>query len=139
MLDQQSELTSPDPELKEPEKCTAHSFCKTLTASDTSTHGGFSVLRRHAEECLPQLVSIRKSYMPQSDFLITRYIIVCKFCRTCLRIHLVKSWLPKISMALNGIFGTFFEVSLHSSQLGFKIPSFYSFKNSLISVALNLV
>nr|AAP06759.1 auxin response factor-like protein [Mangifera indica] len=32
-----------------------HSFCKTLTASDTSTHGGFSVLRRHAEECLPEL------------------------------------------------------------------------------------
>nr|CAB3487126.1 unnamed protein product [Digitaria exilis] len=51
----QSELTSLDPELQELEKCTAHSFCKTLTASDTSTHGGFSVLRRHAEECLPQL------------------------------------------------------------------------------------
>lgn len=33
-----------------------HSFCKTLTASDTSTHGGFSVLRRHADECLPPLV-----------------------------------------------------------------------------------
>ena len=33
-----------------------HSFCKTLTASDTSTHGGFSVLRRHADECLPALV-----------------------------------------------------------------------------------
>jgi len=32
------------------------SFCKTLTASDTSTHGGFSVLRRHADECLPPLV-----------------------------------------------------------------------------------
>ncbi|KAJ8536109.1 hypothetical protein K7X08_034510 [Anisodus acutangulus] len=32
-----------------------HSFCKTLTASDTSTHGGFSVLRRHADECLPPL------------------------------------------------------------------------------------
>ena len=59
MLDQQNELTSLDPEPKEPEKCTAHSFCKTLTASDTSTHGGFSVLRRHAEECLPQLVSIK--------------------------------------------------------------------------------
>ncbi|CAL5352096.1 unnamed protein product [Camellia sinensis] len=26
-----------------------------LTASDTSTHGGFSVLRKHANECLPQL------------------------------------------------------------------------------------
>lgn len=35
-----------------------HSFCKTLTASDTSTHGGFSVLRRHADECLPPLVSM---------------------------------------------------------------------------------
>ncbi|RWW85728.1 hypothetical protein BHE74_00005569 [Ensete ventricosum] len=33
-----------------------YSFCKTLTASDTSTHGGFSVLRRHADECLPPLV-----------------------------------------------------------------------------------
>ncbi|WVZ75005.1 hypothetical protein U9M48_023111 [Paspalum notatum var. saurae] len=51
----QSEPTSPDPEPPEPERCNAHSFCKTLTASDTSTHGGFSVLRRHAEECLPQL------------------------------------------------------------------------------------
>nr|QCI44193.1 ARF7 [Lilium hybrid cultivar] len=53
--DPQSEVTSPDPPLPEPERCTVHSFCKTLTASDTSTHGGFSVLRRHADECLPQL------------------------------------------------------------------------------------
>ncbi|XP_024398385.1 auxin response factor 7 isoform X2 [Physcomitrium patens] len=30
-------------------------FCKTLTASDTSTHGGFSVPRRSAEDCLPSL------------------------------------------------------------------------------------
>ncbi|RLN09530.1 auxin response factor 7 [Panicum miliaceum] len=51
----QSEPTGPDPEPPEPERCNVHSFCKTLTASDTSTHGGFSVLRRHAEECLPQL------------------------------------------------------------------------------------
>ncbi|CAM6068397.1 unnamed protein product [Sphagnum tenellum] len=33
----------------------SNSFCKTLTASDTSTHGGFSVPRRAAEECLPEL------------------------------------------------------------------------------------
>ncbi|KAL5983943.1 ADP-ribosylation factor 2 [Asimina triloba] len=32
-----------------------HTFSKTLTASDTSTHGGFSVLKRHADECLPAL------------------------------------------------------------------------------------
>ncbi|PNT68426.1 hypothetical protein BRADI_3g40437v3 [Brachypodium distachyon] len=30
-------------------------FCKTLTASDTSTHGGFSVPRRAAERIFPQL------------------------------------------------------------------------------------
>ncbi|XLT26377.1 hypothetical protein HN873_057669, partial [Arachis hypogaea] len=30
-------------------------FCKTLTASDTSTHGGFSVPRRAAEDCFPPL------------------------------------------------------------------------------------
>ncbi|XP_027159038.1 auxin response factor 1 [Coffea eugenioides] len=51
----QGEVTSPDPPLPEPERCTVHSFCKTLTASDTSTHGGFSVLRRHADDCLPPL------------------------------------------------------------------------------------
>ncbi|XP_073115853.1 auxin response factor 7 isoform X1 [Elaeis guineensis] len=51
----QSEVTSPDLPLPELERCTVHSFCKTLTASDTSTHGGFSVLRRHADECLPPL------------------------------------------------------------------------------------
>ncbi|KAJ7554044.1 hypothetical protein O6H91_06G123500 [Diphasiastrum complanatum] len=32
-----------------------HMFIKPLTASDTSTHGGFSVPRRAAEECLPPL------------------------------------------------------------------------------------
>ncbi|KAI5600938.1 hypothetical protein POPTR_001G066200v4 [Populus trichocarpa] len=38
-----------------PARPRVHSFCKMLTASDTSTHGGFSVLRRHADECLPPL------------------------------------------------------------------------------------
>ena len=35
-----------------------HMFCKTLTASDTSTHGGFSVPRRAAEDCFPPLVRL---------------------------------------------------------------------------------
>ncbi|XP_031497735.1 auxin response factor 2B-like isoform X2 [Nymphaea colorata] len=39
----------------QPVRPRVYSFCKTLTASDTSTHGGFSVLRRHADECLPPL------------------------------------------------------------------------------------
>ncbi|KAH9751066.1 auxin response factor 3 [Citrus sinensis] len=34
---------------------TPHMFCKTLTASDTSTCGGFSVPRRAAEDCFPPL------------------------------------------------------------------------------------
>ncbi|XP_011023162.1 PREDICTED: auxin response factor 18 isoform X2 [Populus euphratica] len=51
----QTEPTSPDPCPPEPAKRTIHSFCKILTASDTSTHGGFSVLRKHATECLPPL------------------------------------------------------------------------------------
>ncbi|KAL2938261.1 Auxin response factor 4 [Bienertia sinuspersici] len=36
-------------------KSPPHMFCKTLTASDTSTHGGFSVPRRAAEDCFPPL------------------------------------------------------------------------------------
>ncbi|GMJ00957.1 auxin response factor 11 [Hibiscus trionum] len=36
-------------------KRTVHSFCKILTASDMSTHGGFSVLQKDATECLPPL------------------------------------------------------------------------------------
>ncbi|KAE8734795.1 putative Protein MLO [Hibiscus syriacus] len=39
----------------QPSKPTPHVFCKTLTASDTSTHGGFSVPRRAAEDCFPRL------------------------------------------------------------------------------------
>ncbi|XP_051135637.1 auxin response factor 2B-like isoform X2 [Andrographis paniculata] len=44
-----------DLSLEPPPRFHVRSFCKTLTASDTSTHGGFSVLRRHADECLPPL------------------------------------------------------------------------------------
>lgn len=33
-------------------------FFKQLTASDTSTHGGFSVPRRAAEKIFPSLVSL---------------------------------------------------------------------------------
>ncbi|XP_010413341.1 PREDICTED: auxin response factor 18-like [Camelina sativa] len=51
----QIEPTSLDPPLVEPAKQMFHSFVKILTASDTSTHGGFSVLRKHATECLPAL------------------------------------------------------------------------------------
>ncbi|XP_019413505.1 PREDICTED: auxin response factor 18-like isoform X2 [Lupinus angustifolius] len=51
----QAEPTIPDPCPAEVPRPTIHSFSKVLTASDTSTHGGFSVLRKHATECLPAL------------------------------------------------------------------------------------
>ncbi|KAI7999464.1 Auxin response factor 6 [Camellia lanceoleosa] len=38
-------------DLGAPSKQPTNYFCKTLTASDTSTHGGFSVPRRAAEKC----------------------------------------------------------------------------------------
>ncbi|XP_065857680.1 auxin response factor 6 [Euphorbia lathyris] len=42
-------------ELGSPSKQPSNYFCKTLTASDTSTHGGFSVPRRAAEKVFPPL------------------------------------------------------------------------------------
>ncbi|KAF2532332.1 hypothetical protein F2Q70_00033000 [Brassica cretica] len=49
------EPVSPDPSPPESQRPKVHFFSKVLTASDTSTHGGFSVLRKHATECLPPL------------------------------------------------------------------------------------
>nr|ARR29286.1 auxin response factor 2 [Cyrtomium guizhouense] len=49
-------------------KPTVHMFCKTLTASDTSTHGGFSVPRKHAI-CLPQLDMTR--FPPSQELIAT--------------------------------------------------------------------
>ena len=45
-------------ELGTPSKQPTNYFCKTLTASDTSTHGGFSVPRRAAEKVFPPLVNL---------------------------------------------------------------------------------
>ncbi|XP_062232714.1 auxin response factor 1-like [Phragmites australis] len=53
--DQVNLPTLSDPSPPELPRPVVHSFCKILTPSDTSTHGGFSVLRRHANECLPPL------------------------------------------------------------------------------------
>ncbi|KAF8391528.1 hypothetical protein HHK36_023833 [Tetracentron sinense] len=51
----QTEVITPDPVPPEPPRYTVNSFSKTLTASDITTHGGFSVLQRHANHCLPPL------------------------------------------------------------------------------------
>lgn len=55
-------------------------FCKTLTASDTSTHGGFSVPRRAAEKIFPPLVcnyiKSQPSISKNSKRIIYTYIVL---------------------------------------------------------------
>ncbi|MQL69401.1 hypothetical protein Taro_001682 [Colocasia esculenta] len=72
----------------------AEFFCKTLTASDTSTHGGFSVPRRSAEKIFPPL-----------DIMFHR-ISQCN--------HLVKNCRQKTCMMFHGLFGIFIEVGTFS-------------------------
>lgn len=58
-------------ELGIPSRQPTNYFCKTLTASDTSTHGGFSVPRRAAEKVFPPLVHTSRlfSYMILLDMM----------------------------------------------------------------------
>ncbi|KAL8461004.1 hypothetical protein ACS0TY_032478 [Phlomoides rotata] len=52
---EQKEVSFIPADLGAPSKQPTNYFCKTLTASDTSTHGGFSVPRRAAEKVFPPL------------------------------------------------------------------------------------
>ncbi|KAI3455967.1 hypothetical protein Pfo_012630 [Paulownia fortunei] len=52
---EQKEVSFLPADLGAPSKQPTNYFCKTLTASDTSTHGGFSVPRRAAEKVFPPL------------------------------------------------------------------------------------
>ncbi|PIN22440.1 hypothetical protein CDL12_04848 [Handroanthus impetiginosus] len=52
---EQKEVSFLPPDFGAPSRQPTNYFCKTLTASDTSTHGGFSVPRRAAEKVFPPL------------------------------------------------------------------------------------
>lgn len=54
-------------------------FCKTLTASDTSTHGGFSVPRRAAEKLFPPLVSLLIENYPTNVCLRIKMVLKLAF------------------------------------------------------------
>uniref|UniRef100_A0A251UZM4 Putative DNA-binding pseudobarrel domain-containing protein n=1 Tax=Helianthus annuus TaxID=4232 RepID=A0A251UZM4_HELAN len=54
-FDKEALLLRSDLSMKINKPQTQFFFCKTLTASDTSTHGGFSVPRRAAEKIFPPL------------------------------------------------------------------------------------
>lgn len=98
-----------------PVKSTSHMFCKTLTASDTSTHGGFSVPRRAAEDCFPPLVwflhfSLFNIWKFPMDG-VYRLAVSCIFWGRIIRSRgLLRSLLPKTSMEWNGNSGISIEV-----------------------------
>lgn len=58
------------PDLGVPNRQPTEYFCKTLTASDTSTHGGFSIPRRAAEKVFPPLVRYQISIYSLAWFLL---------------------------------------------------------------------
>ena len=103
-------------ENKEPAEPPQRSVCrftKILTASDTSTHGGFSVLRKHAEECLPPLVTDTPTHgiyhsiihsLSRSDS-----YSAC-FCRIWVRKSLARSLWLEIFMARIGNSGIYIAV-----------------------------
>ncbi|GKC74549.1 auxin response factor 8-like protein [Tanacetum coccineum] len=55
LIEQEQKDTFLPAELGVPSRQPTNYFCKTLTASDTSTHGGFSVPWRAAEKFFPPL------------------------------------------------------------------------------------
>jgi len=92
-------------------------FCKTLTASDTSTHGGFSVPRRAAEKIFPPLVRTIFSNMTKILYLWIMCLHLPHKCspliilnRTFQCNHLLRSWWPEIYTTIHGRLGIFIEV-----------------------------
>lgn len=106
-------------ELGIPSKQPTNYFCKTLTASDTSTHGGFSVPRRAAEKVFPSLVvsfsgSSAISYLSNGNDLLVFTIFIPCDCRISRSSHQLKNSLQGISMMLSGSSGISFEVEIGS-------------------------
>lgn len=67
----QEKESSSAPDLGVPNRQPTEYFCKTLTASDTSTHGGFSIPRRAAEKVFPPLVCYQISIYSLAWFLLS--------------------------------------------------------------------
>ena len=96
-----------------PSKQPTNYFCKTLTASDTSTHGGFSVPRRAAEKVFPPLVVSFLASVASNIYamLMTFNMPIYLPCRISPSSLQLRNSSPGISMMLSGSLGTFSEVS----------------------------
>ncbi|KAL6991560.1 hypothetical protein U1Q18_009672 [Sarracenia purpurea var. burkii] len=67
-----------------PSKQPTNYFCKTLTASDTSTHGGFSVPRRAAEKVFPPLYQLHM-FCGKAHVLLAQLAAFKPFCTLFIR------------------------------------------------------
>ncbi|XP_035548859.1 auxin response factor 4-like isoform X2 [Juglans regia] len=64
-----------------PQRTSLCSYVKKLTASDTSTHGGFSVPKRQAQECFPPLIFLQDmSQQPSAQELIVKDLHGLEWC-----------------------------------------------------------
>ena len=97
-------------------------FCKNLTASDTSTHGGFSVPRRAAEKLFPQLVYLFSAFH-LLGWSFSPNLFSSWLCYGSPRITqcslLIKNLLFEICMITCGHFVTFIVVGSATVWLGF--------------------
>lgn len=92
-------------------------FCKTLTASDTSTHGGFSVPRRAAEKIFPPLVSYPRrefSLFVGNARVVGHFIyifLLLVLCRIIQCNRLPKNFRPETCMIIHGPSAIYIEAS----------------------------
>jgi hypothetical protein len=69
-----------------------HSFCKILSASDTSIHGGvLTEPRRHADECLPPLVSLLDLWLDDVSIIIVVGMLFVA-CGVAVMIFVLVTW-----------------------------------------------
>lgn len=78
---------------------TPHMFCKTLTASDTSTHGGFSVPRRAAEDCFPPLViMVHLGYRKIGQNLVAVFVLCLKVLLKLMHVQTtISNWILSLA------------------------------------------
>jgi len=99
-----------------PPRTTTYSFSKVLTPSDTSTHGGFSIPKRHADECFRPLVGIL-NICHLFSFFFLRNLAYLRFLslwyyRTWLIKRLHRKLLRRTCTGTSGIFDTYSVVCL---------------------------
>ncbi|KAL5146076.1 Auxin response factor 2A [Glycine soja] len=117
-----------------PPRFHVHSFCKTLTASDTSTHGGFSVLRRHADECLPPLVWICRSSHPHRNWWLRIFMQMNGDLNISFEVNRVDTCFRVVGVFLSAPKGLLLGMHLYFlglfyRELGFWIALFFSLWN----------